>query len=121
MVREVIETRLSDKDLEGSIQTAIALYNSVFVVGLQTGHIIPSEAEIEIKRYLAAHFVSIKDNSTRVVKEKIGDASVEYGEDIPDKGLLYLNSTKWGQTAILFDPTGKLGKLGKIPPIWYSL
>jgi len=121
MVREVIETKLDNIDLESSIQSAIALYNSVLLVDITNSPPIAVDAEIEIKRYLAAHFVSIKDNATRVIKEKIGDASVEYGKDLPDSKLMYLNGTRWGQAAILFDPTGKLERLGKVPPKWYSL
>jgi hypothetical protein len=121
MVREVIETKLDDRDLESSIQSSIALYNSVLLSDTTNSPPIPTDAEIEIKRYLAAHFVSIKDNRTRVVKEKIGDAYVEYGKDLPDSALMYLKGTRWGQTAILFDPTGKLEGLGQIPPKWFSL
>jgi hypothetical protein len=114
LVKEVIQTRLTDDEIESDIASALVMYRNFL-----GGSSIPSDLQVEIERYLAAHFVSLKDASTRVDSEKIGDAAVEYSK-LGKEGT-GLKSTRWGQTAIDFDPTGILGRLGNIPPKWYAL
>jgi hypothetical protein len=108
IVREIMKTGLSDADLEGSIATAQVLYRNR--LGAKD---VPVDLQFEIKRYLSAHFASINDPSTSILEEKIGDASVKYaGTTVPKNSTSDLNSTKWGQAAIVLDPTGILKKLG---------
>lgn len=116
MVREVISTTLTDVEIEGNIASALVLYrNNLESKGLA------EDLQVEIKRYLAAHYVSLRDITTRVQEEKIGDASATYvdaGNGASKEGL---KSTSWGQTAISFDPTGVLSRLGSVPAVWYAL
>jgi hypothetical protein len=116
MVREVIKTVLTDTEIEGNIASALVLFRNNL-----DGKGLSEDLQVEIKRYLAAHYVSLKDSSTRVQEEKMGDASASYvsaGNGETKEGL---KSTSWGQTAISFDPTGILSSLGSVPPAWYSL
>lgn len=116
LVEEIITTVLSNDEIEGAISSASVLYRKY----LENKNIEPY-LELEIKRWLAAHFVSLKDPSTRVDKEKIGDASVEYSKIGQDSSYIGLKSTRWGQQAIIFDPTGVLKNIDGIPPVWYAL
>ena len=69
----------------------------------------------EIERWLAAHFVAIREQ--RVKSEKVGDAAATYhGQS--GKGLEF---TPYGQQAVLLDPTGKLASIGKRPAQLYAL
>lgn len=117
MVRDVIDVdNLTDDDLEGHIATALALYDEHLV-----NSTISVRLQLEIKKYLAAHFASLRDPSTMVQSETIGDARIDYVElaKAPvDKSLL---STRWGQVAISLDPTGILKHLGGTPPAVYAL
>jgi hypothetical protein len=116
LVKEIITTTLGDADIEGAINGALVMYRYYL-----SSYNIPTDLQLEIKRYLAAHLVSLLDPSTRVDEEKIGDASVKYskvGDDVSTNDLM---TTRWGQTASLFDPTGVLKKIGGVPPAWYSL
>lgn len=116
LVREVIITDLSDNEIEGPINAALVMYRNCL-----DDYSLPNDLQLEIKRYLAAHFVSLLDPTTRIEEESIGKASVKYSKVGEDKGTPDLLSTRWGQTASLFDPTGVLKSLGGIPPALYSL
>lgn len=61
----------------------------------------------EIERWLAAHFLAIRQKQTS--KEAISGAISETYEGKYDLGL---NFTRYGQQAMILDPTGKLSKLG---------
>jgi hypothetical protein len=111
MVRDVIDTRLTDAEIEGCIPTAIALYRN----NLEGSSVpIAEDLETEIKRYLAAHYVSIKDRATKAAREELGEAEIEHAKNAGSSktGLM---STEWGQTAVELDPTGQLGQLGRVP------
>lgn len=116
LVREVITTALDDAAIEGAINGSLVLYRNYL-----TNYNIANDLQLEIKRYLAAHFVSLLDPTTRVDEEKIGDASVKYSKVGQESTTNDLLSTRWGQTASLFDPTGVLKSIGGIPPVWYAL
>ena len=116
LVREAIQTCLEDNDIEGSISDALDLYDMYLA-----SQNIPTRTQIKIKKFLAAHFVSLKDPSTRVDREKIGDAEVYYTKIGHDETYTGIMSTSWGQQAALFDPTGILRKADGIPPKLYSL
>lgn len=110
LVRGVIATNLKDEDIESAIATASVLYASKIEKDS-----IPQDLQVEITRYLAAHFVSIHDATSRPSKEKIGDASIEYATNQNSLGGGFL-STLWGQTAAALDPTGKLLGGTTVPP-----
>lgn len=116
IVREAIETALTDDDIEGAISDAMDLYDSY--LGSKS---ITVRIQLKIKKFLAAHFVSLKDPSTRVNKEKIGDAEVTYTKMDHSDTFTGIMTTTWGQQAALFDPTGILRAAGNTPPKWYSL
>ena len=107
-VKEIIATDLTD--LSAYITAANILVTSELTAsGLSNAHLK------EIERWLAAHFVSIKDPI--VSKEKIGDAEVTYASG----GMTYtnamkdaagLNSSPYGQQALILDTTGILRGLG---------
>lgn len=116
MVKEIINTSLSDDEIEGAISSASVLYRTKLGASA-----LPEDVSIEIQRYIAAHLVSYRDPSTRTVTERIGDASVEYEQKGTKDYNNSLGSTRWGQMAITFDPTGILYRLGRMPAVWYSL
>lgn len=58
----------------------------------------------EIERWLAAHFVAIRDKQTS--QSKVGDASHTY----EGKTGMGLSFTRYGQQALLLDTTGTLVK-----------
>ena len=62
---------------------------------------------VGVETWLAAHLITIRDN--RVTSENVADAGVTYQHKI-DIGL---NSSMYGQTAMLMDRTGGLTKWNK--------
>lgn len=116
LVRGVITTKLSDTQIESAISTAMVLYDSK----LGSNASVSKALQIEIKRYLAAHFVSIHDPSSKPLKEKLGDASIEYQVNTSKLGDGFLSSV-WGQTAAALDPTGALLGGTTVPPRWFAL
>lgn len=116
LVREIIKTKLTDDDIEGEISSALVLYN--FNLGSSS---IPNDLQLEIKRYIAAHFVSLRDQTTRIDSEDLGDAKTTYSKVGQDPSYFGLMSTRWGQAAIVFDPTGILRTLGHAPPAMYAI
>ena len=122
-VREVINTSLTDDEINGLISAAVAMVNTAL-----NGCSIANETMTEIQRWLAAHFIAIKgslssvgSSTAGIVEEKIGDASVKYADSTKTSyttttSMANLKSTMWGQTAISFDPTGRLASIGGKPP-----
>jgi len=127
-VREVINTSLTDDEIDGLISASVAMINTALV-----GCAISNETMAEIQRWLAAHFVAIKGSmssvgstASGVIEEKLGDARVKYSDASKTSyttttSMSNLKSTMWGQTAISFDPTGRLASLGGKPPTIVSL
>jgi len=131
-VREVINTALTDNEINGLIAAA-----STLVLSTTRDCFVDPDSEVEMTRWVAAHFVAIKSSmlstkssgssdtfATSVMKEKVGDASIEYGKSShisTSSSMVNLRSTMWGQTAIMFDPSGKLGSLGGRPPAVVAL
>lgn len=119
-VREVIKTELSDGNIEGLLSTADALVSSYLA---PKG--VSMALRAEIKKYIAAHLVALKDRTTNSLEERIGDASITYGDVAAASGGKFsatdLRSTRWGQMAMSLDPSGVLGRLGMAPPAMYAL
>lgn len=59
-----------------------------------------------IERWLAAHMYAMSDQT--YAKKKTGDAYSEFH----GKTGLYLEATKYGQTALILDPSGCLREIG---------
>ncbi len=113
VVREAVNTRLTDAEIEGAISTAEAIYETYL-----GGKSLITNMEIEIKKYLSAHYVALKDPSVSVLEEKLGQLSARFepAAQSSKKGL-GLRSTKFGREAINLDPTGTIRNLGGTP-IW---
>ena len=119
-VREVIKTELSDGNIEGLLSTADALVSSYLA---PKG--VSQALQSEITKYIGAHLVALKDRTTNSLEERIGDASITYGEVSSTSGGRFtatdLRSTRWGQMAMSLDPSGVLSRLGMAPPAMYAL
>lgn len=115
LVRQLIDTELTDQQIEGLIATAIVQYD--YYLG---SYGLANDIQLEIKRYLAAHYVSLRDPSAGggsggVAEEKIGDASIKFKDKGSTSSKVGIFSSVWGQTAISLDPTGVLSSLGGQP------
>ena len=98
-VKTIIDTELTD--LSVFIQAATLQVDRIAAKG-ELG-----AAELkEIERWLAAHFVSIRDK--RTIKDSVGDSSHTY----EGKTGMGLDFTRYGQMAKLLDTTGTLAKIG---------
>ena len=99
-VLEIIETTLTD--IDPFINTA-----NMFVTNALGSTDLTYNTLQEIEKYLAAHFLSVRDQ--RVKSEKVDVLSTTYTGEF-GKGL---EMTQYGQTAILLDWTGTLAKIAK--------
>ena len=115
-VRGIIDTELSDAQIESSISTAMILIEDNL-----SGYGTSSNTLVEITMYTAAHYVSLRDNTTSIRTEKIGDASVEYQTGAEPIDFMSLKSTKWGAVALSLDKSGILQQLGMKKPRLVSL
>lgn len=113
-VKEIIDTELDDVSM--FITTA-----NILVTKLLGDSDLENDHLAEIEKYLAAHFVAIRDPSAqRIVSEKIGDAEVRYQAGSMTysnsmKDASGLNETSYGKQVIIIDTTGILKeKLGKV-------
>ena len=100
LVRSIIKT---DPDLT-SLQAFIDAAHELVLT-----HCIGIEEPegVGVETWLAAHLITIRDN--RVASENVSDAGVTYQHKI-DLGL---NSSMYGQTAMMMDRTGGLTKWNK--------
>lgn len=101
LVRLIIDTSLSDDQ----VNTFIAPANL-----LVTAHCadkgMSAELLAEIERWLAAHFLSVRDQ--RVAARSIGDVSFTYQGETG----LGLDATSYGQQVKLLDTSGRLASAG---------
>lgn len=98
---------MSDDEAESFINTAHILLCSVL-----DGYGLPSLLLIEIEKYLAGHFGTLAFPS--IHREGLAGLS----SSIVAKVGLGLQNTRYGQSAISLDPTGKLKEIsdGKLIP-----
>lgn len=75
----------------------------IFVENYLVGQGLSDSLLAEIEKYLAAHFVCLRN--PQIIEEAISDGSAKYMRKIQGGGLL---STDYGQTAIQLDTTGIL-------------
>jgi len=122
-VRVLIDSKLTDAELDLVIVISDTTYNSYLGTALDSNEPL----QFELRRHLAAHYVTLKDNSTLVKSETIGDAKIEFkaynSSAVNRSGSISnsLSESQWGRTAILLDPTGILVNLGGSPLLGCSL
>jgi len=119
-VRNVIDTKIDDMQINGLISSAIILVRERL-----GDHVLRTSVGLEIIKWLTAHFVSLVDNTQRITKEQIGDLEVDYS-DVDAKvqleiGLGGILSTRWGRVAAAMDQTGSLAKAGGTSIKLYAL
>jgi len=102
---EVLE--IIDTDIEDT--TPFITIANLLVTAKLSGESLEDAHLKEIERWLAAHFVAIRD--PRALSEGIGDARVTYTFE-SGKGL---EATPYGQQVLTLDTTGKMKQLGKTP------
>jgi len=103
-VKEIIDTDLGNPVIDVFITGANQIVTSKL-----TDSGMSSAKLKEIERWLSAHMIANTKNRM-TVKEKLGEASVEY---IVGKYGSGLSSTPYGQTVLLLDTSGLLGASGK--------
>lgn len=112
----IVDTQLTNSQIESSIATAMIVMQDESLLLTNS-----SNALVDIAMYLSAHFASLRDPTTRLKSEKVGDAQVEYDVQKPPSNFMDLASTRWGATAIVLDKSGVLQQLGKKQPRMFHL
>lgn len=105
-VRQVISSASADAIVTAMIGVASTVVDN-YLAADSTLNAVTLE---EIERWIAAHLVALYDE--RGNSESIGDASRSYGP-----AEIGLSQTRWGQTAIMLDTTGKLKNAGRSVPV----
>jgi hypothetical protein len=100
-VLEIIDTDLTD--VSAMITAANLIINSRLA-----SRGISEELLKEIERWLAAHFVAIRD--PKLKSETIDGAKQEYEYAKMGEGIM---GTSYGQQAVLLDVSGSLAQMGK--------
>lgn len=103
-VREIIETEES-LSLVPFIAVANALTNKL--VTMDTESLLTDELTLEIEKWLAAHFYAHRDQL--LASKSTGRASGQFQGQFGKR----LDSTQYGQTALVLDVTGNLLKLSE--------
>lgn len=101
-VKKIIDTALTDDQVKPFLISANILITDIL---LDEGYSIDLLKEIE--KWLAAHFVAIRD--PQVMKEKIGEVDAAY----QGKTGLGLNYTSYGQQVMLLEYHGKLAEIAQ--------
>ena len=101
---EIFDTILTESQLSAFINSA----HYVIQANL-TSSGLSIDVLTEIHKYLAAHFASLRDQ--RLESERVADVSYKY-QGKTDMGL---ESTFYGQTALMLDTSGKLANLALKP------
>ena len=104
-VRAVIET----KALDPAIQAVIGIANRLVTQYLAGKSCMTDELLKDIETWISAHYLSMKEQ--RISSDKMGDAQQSYRAP----GVLQtgLESSFYGQQALLLDCSGTLVNLGK--------
>jgi len=103
-VKLIIDTTLVDDQITAMLSTA----ENIIVTHIDplADSRVTTTVRDNIKNWLAAHFVAIRDRRTR---EEGADGIRTVFLDKVDMGL---DGTTYGQQAKFIDPTGKLGEIG---------
>ena len=107
-VKEILSTDLTTTPF---IDTA-----NIIVTDLLAGEGLSDAKLAQIELYLSAHFVCMND--PRIRNEEAGDALAAYQMIKVGTGL---DSTSYGQTAMMLDTTGKLKEMGKRTVIFKAM
>lgn len=91
-VKEIIDTDLTAEQISPFLTAANLLITDVL-----SGEGYSTDLLKEIEKWLAAHFVAVRD--PQAIKEKIGDAEITYSGKF-DEGL---KSTRYGQQVLILD------------------
>lgn len=104
-IQELYETELGTEVVVSCINMA---YLRTQPLSGKLGECGGDDALKEIERLLAIHFLTLREPETK--RETVGDAvSVTFRGDGGGRGL---ESSRWGQTAIEMDCSGKLASVG---------
>lgn len=98
-VKEVIDTSLTDAQVNAFINTA----NRFIAEAELSGHGVASATLTEIEKYLAAHFLSLRDQ--RVASEAFPSG---FRLSYQGKTGMGLDGTQYGQMAKALDSSGRL-------------
>jgi hypothetical protein len=109
-VKVIIETTLADSVVEACIDTATVIVDDIAAADAT----VSSERLTLLEKWLAAHFVAIREPRTQ--SEGVAGGGNESFQTF--KTDLGLASTQYGQQAIALDPTGILAKAGEKKPRW---
>jgi len=101
-VKAIITTSMETEEVHSYIVDANTLVNSVL-----SGEGLSEALLGTIEKWVTAHLIAVT-KARQPQYKKIGDAAESY----PKLGLKMESST-YGQTAIAFDTSGKLAKVGK--------
>lgn len=102
-VKDIIDTALTELQVAPFITAANLTITDI--LGATTA--LSSDQLKEIERWLASHFVAIRD--PRIIRERTGEAEATYS----GKTAMGLDSTFYGQQAKMLDTTGALANIGK--------
>jgi len=103
-VKELIETKLDeDVILASMIDTANTYIDAHLDAAGHSNAIL-----LKIELYLSAHFVAITEERGSLKFSKLGESSEAYNTTELGAGL---NSTRFGQTALLLDTSGILANI----------
>lgn len=100
-VKQIISTTLDP--------TPFIMAASTLVDNVLSGTDLSADTLYEIERYLAAHFMTARQQQVR--SQKIGDAQETYSTAFGEM----LKSSTYGQMALVLDTSGKLADVGKRP------
>lgn len=101
-VKQIINTELTEEEITPFLRSA-----NLLVTKLLSEEGYGSDLLEDIEKWLAAHFVAIRD--PQVSKEKIGDVDATY----QGKTGLGLNHTSYGQQVMILDIHGKLAQISE--------
>jgi hypothetical protein len=107
-VKEIIKTVLTELEVAPMITAA----NLLVTAKCSTAGYSSAELK-EIERWLAAHFVSVRDPSGSVSEKKVGEASEKYQRGSKAQAKEALEGTPYGQQALILDYRGCLTDLGR--------
>lgn len=103
-VQRVIKTKLDDSDIYEHIQVANRL-----VTDLLVGKGMSADRLRDVELYLAAHFISMKDQDAgQTVSKSAGETEATYGGNLSEA----LSHTRYGQQALILDTSGTLTSVG---------
>lgn len=100
----ILPKELAGEDIGWALTDAQAIMSDVFNATVA----LTDVRRDLIAKYLAAHFVTLKYEKGWLTADRIGDASQSYAGGREASGL---QLTRYGQQAIVMDPTGLLAKM----------